>query len=102
MFRALETARNRGWYNPNSFNVAEYNRLCKVEEGDLNWVIPGKIVAFSSPSIMAAEGLDPRFYVNYFKKHRVTAIIRLNERLYEDKFFIANGLRIYPMEIQDG
>ena len=32
----------------------------------------------------------------------MTAVIRLNERLYEDKYFIANGMRVYPMEINDG
>jgi cell division cycle 14 len=101
VFRALETAKKKGWYSPSSFNVEEYKRLCKVEEGDMNWVLPGSIIAFSSPSICPAEGLDPRYYIQYFQSKRVTAIIRLNERLYEDKYFIANGIRVYPMEIPD-
>jgi cell division cycle 14 len=31
------------------FNISEYEHLEKVENGDLNWIIPGKFVAFSSP-----------------------------------------------------
>lgn len=38
------------WFNFKTFNVTEYDHYEKVENGDLNWIIPKKFVAFSSPS----------------------------------------------------
>jgi len=32
-----------------SFNVAEYEHYEKLENGDLNWIVPKKFLAFSSP-----------------------------------------------------
>ena len=68
VLRSLETARSLSWYHPGSFNSGEYLNLCKVEQGDMNWILDGKILAFSSPSICPAEGLDPRYYVQYFNR----------------------------------
>lgn len=39
-----------GWYNPQTFKVKEYEEYERVDNGDLNWIIPGKFLAFSSPS----------------------------------------------------
>jgi cell division cycle 14 len=39
-----------GWYNPKTFNYKEYEEYEKVDNGDMNWIIPGKFLAFSSPS----------------------------------------------------
>ena len=63
VFRALETAKRRSWYHPETFNLSEYHSHSKVEQGDMNWVIPGQIIALSSPSLCAAEGLDPRYFI---------------------------------------
>jgi cell division cycle 14 len=39
-----------GWYNPKTFKVKDYEEYERVDNGDLNWIIPGKFIAFSSPS----------------------------------------------------
>jgi len=39
-----------GWYNPQLFKVKEYEEFERVDNGDMNWIIPGKFLAFSSPS----------------------------------------------------
>ena len=38
-----------GWYDYNNFNVQEYQHYEKVENGDLNWIIPNKFMAFMGP-----------------------------------------------------
>jgi cell division cycle 14 len=48
--RGLEYAITLGWFNYKTFNLAEYEHYEKIENGDLNWIIPNKFVAFSSPS----------------------------------------------------
>ena len=54
--KAIENAKLRRWYDHNSFNTDEYFKLANLFEGDFNWVIPGKILATSSPSVCDAEG----------------------------------------------
>lgn len=38
-----------GFFNFNDFNLEEYEHLEKVENGDLNWIVPGKFIAFCGP-----------------------------------------------------
>lgn len=45
----LEFAVRNGWYDYNAFNVKEYEHYEKVENGDLNWIIPGRFLAFMGP-----------------------------------------------------
>ena len=47
--RGLEYAIKIGWFNYKKFNLNEYEHYERVENGDLNWIIPNKFVAFSSP-----------------------------------------------------
>lgn len=48
--RGLEYGIKLGWYNPSTFKVKEYEEFERVDNGDMNWIIPGKFLAFSSPS----------------------------------------------------
>lgn len=47
--QGLQEALKHGWYNFRTFNVKEYEHYEKVENGDLNWIIPGKFLAFMGP-----------------------------------------------------
>ena len=38
------------WFDIQKFNVKDYEFYEKIENGDMNWIVPGKILAFSSPS----------------------------------------------------
>jgi cell division cycle 14 len=67
--KAIELARNRRWYDHNTFNIKEYTRLSNLFDGDMNWVIPGSILATSSPSVCEAEGQDPRLFIPYLKEN---------------------------------
>lgn len=48
-FRGLDYAIKLGWFDYKKFNLKEYEHFERVENGDLNWIIPNKFVAFSSP-----------------------------------------------------
>lgn len=37
------------WFSMSTFNSKDYDFYKKIENGDLNWIIPNKIIAFSSP-----------------------------------------------------
>ena len=47
--QGLEYAISYGWYDFKSFNVKEYEKYERVENGDLNWIIPKKFMAFMGP-----------------------------------------------------
>jgi hypothetical protein len=46
------------------FNISEYEHFERVENGDLNWIIPNKFVAFSSPydQLIDKYGVHPSIY----------------------------------------
>jgi cell division cycle 14 len=76
-----------GWFDFKKFNVTEYDHYEKVENGDLNWIIPNKFVAFSSPSDKKKDenGLQyftPKDFIAIFKKLGVEGVIRLNTVTY--------------------
>jgi len=51
----------------------------KLEHGDMNWIIPKKILALSSPTEVKEEGLPPKHFIKKFKELNIKAVIRLNE-----------------------
>ena len=49
----------------------------------MNWIVPGKIMAFSSPTAKKNDGLPPEVFLEKFDKMNIKGIIRLNEPLYD-------------------
>eukprot|EP00249_Psilotum_nudum_P021677 c28198_g1_i2 orf=1171-2874(-) len=79
----------------------------RVENGDLNWIVPNKLVAFSGPGARPSEicgyrTLVPEDYVEYFKQSGVSAVIRLNKRLYDKRRFTEHGFSHYDLYFPDG
>lgn len=70
--RGLEQALQLGWYSFKDFELQAYERGYKLSEGDMNWIIPGKIMAFSSPVSphlgFKHEGLRPQRVLETFIK----------------------------------
>ena len=77
----LEFAVREGWYDYLNFNVKEYEHYEKVENGDLNWILPKKFVAFSGPLNVTDKygSFTPEDYVPIFKKLGVQLVVRLNK-----------------------
>lgn len=50
----------------------------------MNWIIPKKILALSSPTDNKKDGLPPQMFIEKFKKMKIKAIVRLNEKMYDD------------------
>ncbi|XP_072198897.1 dual specificity protein phosphatase CDC14A isoform X2 [Excalfactoria chinensis] len=79
----------------------------RVENGDFNWIVPGKFLAFSGPHPKSKfeNGYPlhaPEAYFPYFRKHNVTSIIRLNKKIYEAKRFTDAGFEHYDLFFIDG
>ncbi|KAL0489470.1 hypothetical protein AKO1_009174 [Acrasis kona] len=73
----------------------------------MNWIVPGKFLAFSSPASrrITPDGmvhLTPDDYYPIFKKWNITAVVRLNKKLYDRKQFINYNINHYDMYYIDG
>jgi len=47
--QAIYKAQNHRFFNFKDFSVVDYEHYERVENGDLNWMVPEKIVAFAGP-----------------------------------------------------
>jgi protein-tyrosine phosphatase len=111
--RGLYRAREYGFFDFATFNVEEYEHFEQVENGDLNWVMNEKFIAFAGPHgeqhpgspTVAAQGyrnLRPDDYVPYFKRRNVTLVVRLNKPYYDSKKFTSHGIDHKDMYFLDG
>jgi len=105
--RGLEYAIKLKWFDIKTFNLRDYEFYEKVENGDLNWVVPGKFVGFSGPSSVQrdADGyrrFTPEDYVPIFKKNGITMVVRLNNKQYEADRFTKNGIKHKEIYFLDG
>lgn len=97
----LKKAVALGWIDVANFNVEEYEQFDAVENGDWNWIVPGKIIAFSSPVDNVAERL-PKKVIVPFRERGVQTVVRLNDKLYDRRAFQEVGMRHVEMPFPDG
>lgn len=78
-----------------------------MENGDLNWLLPEKFIAFSGPHDKSKikNGYmyhAPEMYFNYFRQNNVRTIVRLNVRMYEASRFTGSGFDHRDLYFVDG
>lgn len=114
----LDYAIKLKWYEHTKFNLEEYQFYSKPENGDMNWIIPGKFLACKSPdtlpndccvslgdccgSIDKSKYRPPDFYIPVFRKLGIKHIIRLNEQVYNKNEFIDAGFEFTDLGFPDG
>jgi protein-tyrosine phosphatase len=78
------------------------------QNGDLNWIVKDKILAFAGPSFerhVSPEGyctLAPADYIPYFQRKKVELVVRLNKKLYHEQDFEQAGIRHMEAFFIDG
>ncbi|XP_042354220.1 dual specificity protein phosphatase CDC14AB-like [Plectropomus leopardus] len=105
--QGIRKALQHGVFDFENFDVEEYEHYERVENGDMNWIIPGKILAFSSPhprsKIENGYPLHaPEAYFPYFHQNDVTAVVRLNRKLYDSRRFEDAGIEHHDLFFLDG
>lgn len=83
-FHAIDKAKTFNFFNFNDFNVIEYDTYDKIQNGDMNWLVPRKFLAFIGPTECEfMNGHPPEFYIKYFLRNDVKTVIRLNNKMYD-------------------
>jgi cell division cycle 14 len=104
--QGLDRAMKAGWYNPNTFDPQTWSENEMIEHGDMNWLIPGKLLAFASPySTNLVQGYHvctPSDIAPWFHDLGITTVIRLNNKTYEEQIFKDAGLEHIDMYFPDG
>jgi len=106
--RGLVKARAYGFFDFSSFDLKEYRFYEQVENGDLNWILYGKIIAFAGPervrrvSPSGHYALTPSDLIPYFKKKNIGLVVRLNERCYDEQDFVKAGIDFCDSVYPDG
>ncbi|XP_076352940.1 dual specificity protein phosphatase CDC14C-like isoform X1 [Tachypleus tridentatus] len=106
-FHAVSKALANGFFNFEDFDIDEYEYYERVENGDLNWILPNKFIAFCGPHAKSKieNGYplhSPESYFPYFHKHNVTTIVRLNKKIYDAHRFSENGFDHKDLFFVDG
>uniref|UniRef100_A0A670IYB7 Cell division cycle 14A n=1 Tax=Podarcis muralis TaxID=64176 RepID=A0A670IYB7_PODMU len=105
--QGIKKALQHGFIDFKTFDADEYEHYERVENGDFNWIVPGKFLAFSGPhpKTKIENGYPlhaPEAYFPYFRKHNITTVIRLNKKIYEAKRFTDGGFDHYDLFFIDG
>lgn len=102
--KAIEKSIMYGWFNFCSFDIRNYELMSQLEHGGLNWIIPGRVLAFVCPSneVTLHGAPTPEKYVQIFTKIGVKSIVRLNNKTYDSFRFIKHGLKHHELYFLDG
>ncbi|CAJ0946662.1 unnamed protein product [Ranitomeya imitator] len=106
-FYAVHRALQYEFLDFSTFDLEEYQHYERAENGDFNWIIPKKFLAFSGPHNKSKmdNGYPqhaPEAYFPYFREHNVSTIIRLNKKLYDAKRFTDAGFEHHDLFFVDG
>jgi len=104
---AVARAKKAGYFDFDDFDCDEYEHYEKVQNGDFNWLVPEKFIAFCGPHPQSKidNGYPlhaPESYFPYFRLHNVTTIVRLNRKIYDAKRFTRNGFQHEDLFFIDG
>ncbi|XP_061098789.1 dual specificity protein phosphatase CDC14AB-like [Conger conger] len=96
-----------GFFDFGTFDVNEYEHYERVENGDFNWIVPQKLLAFSGPhskskTLNGYPLHSPEAYFPYFRRHHVTAVVRLNRKWYDARRFAGAGFQHFHLYVEDG
>nr|CAD7392827.1 unnamed protein product [Timema cristinae] len=105
--QAIFKAMNFNFFDFEDFDVGEYEYYERVENGDLNWIVPQKFIAFCGPHAKSKieNGYPlhaPESYFAYFRRNNVSTIVRLNKKIYDAARFVEGGFDHKDLFFIDG
>lgn len=81
------------------FDVEDLLWMEQPQNGDLNWIVPGKILALAGPT---AHNWPITKFVEYAKEHSIGSMVRLNRAHYPAEEITKAGMEHVEMFMHDG
>jgi hypothetical protein len=81
------------------FDVEDLLTMEQPCNGDLNWIVPGKILALAGPT---SANWPISNFIAYARENKIGCMVRLNRPHYEAKEIIAAGMEHVEMFMHDG
>lgn len=105
--RAIDKALLHKFLDFETFDLEEYEYYERVENGDLNWIVPRKFIAFCGPHAKSRVENGhpfhaPETYFPYFREHNVSTVVRLNKKIYDARRFAEQGFEHKDLFFVDG
>lgn len=105
--KGMEQAIRHRWFDVNRFDVESYEFFEKVENGDMNWIVPDKFLAFAGPCPTSTDAdgfpaFTPEEYLAIFREAGISLVVRLNKKQYDRRRFIDHGIRHVDLYFLDG
>ena len=106
-WRGLLKGLRYGLINFDTFNPDEYDYYDHPQHGDMHVLVPGKFIAFKGPTqrrYRLAPGLfshTPKDYVEVFRHHNVSCVVRLNSKEYNREEFTRSGFNHVDLFFED-
>jgi protein-tyrosine phosphatase len=106
--KGLNKAMRCGFFKLEQFDIQSYEFYERVENGDWNWIVPNKFLAFSGPhdARRTMQGdvhtLSAQDYAEIFQRLGVKTVIRLNTPCYDRATFLDAGIQHYDLFFKDG
>lgn len=102
--RGFEHGLRAGLINMQSFDLKEYEFYEKPCNGNLTWIVLGKLLALCTPcdSPSARSSLSLPDYASLFERLNIRLIVRLNEPLYDRQSLLQAGIRHLDLFFADG
>lgn len=87
--------------------MESYEFFEKVENGDLSWILPGRMLAFAGPYPTSTDEdgfptWTPEDYVPMFLDAGIRLVIRLNRKMYDKQRYIDHGIKHVDLYFADG
>ncbi|XP_035897698.1 uncharacterized protein LOC118505667 isoform X2 [Anopheles stephensi] len=106
-FGGIHKAVQKNFFDFDDFNVDDYEHYECVENGDFNWIVPDKLLAFCGPNSRTERTSDsvmlgPEVYIDYFHANNVTVVVRLNSPRYDAHAFTRAGIQHHDLYFSDG
>lgn len=105
--RGIHRAIHLHWFDYSDFDPVLWEKMEKIENGDMNWIIPGKLLALASPyspkaipsgsKVATAQEVMP-----VLKQLGITHVVRLNKQFYDSSVFRDAGFHFTELYFPDG
>ena len=102
-----------GWYNPETFDLAEYEYWDQPLNGDMHVIMPcletgSELLVLKGPSATRCKiapgdfAFTPGDYIDVFKEVGVSCVVRLNDpQTYDRMDFVSNGIHHVDLQFGD-